>query len=93
MGSSIHELIIAEYYSHGGGGQYSITTYGAQGGAGGGGFMGGSQGGSQTSPAGKVEPPALIPGQQDLIRLGNIRQRYFKTSHNKATSRRTTTAS
>lgn len=37
-----------------GGGQYSTTPYGAQGGAGGGGFMGGSQGGSQSGGAGKV---------------------------------------
>ncbi|KAA6407743.1 MAG: replication factor A2 [Lasallia pustulata] len=40
-------------YNSYGGGQYSTTSYGAQGGAGGGGFMGGSQGGSQASPAGK----------------------------------------
>lgn len=39
---------------YGGGGQYSTTSYGAQGGAGGGGFMGGSQGGSQSNTAGKV---------------------------------------
>lgn len=35
-----------------GGGEYSTTSYGAQGGAGGGGFVGGSQNGSQDSPGG-----------------------------------------
>ncbi|MCJ1335334.1 replication factor A protein 2 [Bachmanniomyces sp. S44760] len=42
-----------DYNSYGGGGQYSTTSYGAQGGAGGGGFMGGSQSGSQNNTASK----------------------------------------
>ncbi|KAL8930957.1 MAG: hypothetical protein Q9208_000058 [Pyrenodesmia sp. 3 TL-2023] len=38
---------------YGGGGNYSTTSYGAQGGMSGGGFMGGSQGGSSQQNAGK----------------------------------------
>lgn len=43
--------MIAGMYGYSNGGDYSTTSYGAQGGAEGGGFLG-SQGGSQDSPSG-----------------------------------------
>jgi hypothetical protein len=52
---SKHILICSHFTADYGGGQYSTTSYGAQGGAGGGGFMGGSQGGSQGHSGGKVK--------------------------------------